>query len=94
MRIRRPEDIAAAAREARRKGGISQTELAARLEVNREWVSRLESGEPGVSLGIVLRALNALGLHLRIEENEAEEAAKPADKGRRPPISIDEVVDE
>lgn len=94
MRIRRPEDIAAAVREARRKAGLTQVELASRLEVNREWVYRLENGEPGVSLGMVLRALNVLGVHLRIEMGEEEAKAPGAGKRTTPRISIDEIVDD
>ncbi len=98
MHIRRPEDIAAAVREARRVQKLSQTKLASKLEVNREWVSRLEAGEPGVSLGIVLRALNVLGLHLWIEEqNKDRSEDKPtntSERKQRSPVSIDEVVDD
>lgn len=95
MRIRRPEDIAAAVRGARIKAGLSQVQLAERLEVNRVWVIRMEAGEPGVSLGIVLKALNVLGLTLGIED-EAEQPAPaiaPASRSR-PRISIDEIVDD
>lgn len=96
MRIRRPQDIAGAIREARRAADISQAELASKLEVNREWVVRLESGEPGVSLGIVLRALSALGLALTIGEDAEKTPSEPltAPSKRRPPISIDEIVDD
>ena len=97
MHIRRPEDLAAAVRDARHKQSMTQVELASRLEVNREWVSRLESGEPGVSLGLVLRALTILGLAVRIDmPNEiAGPAAKPPPSTRtRPRVSIDEIVDD
>lgn len=96
MRVRRPQDIAGAIREARRAADISQAELASKLEVNREWVVRLESGEPGVSLGIVLRALTVLGLAVTIGDDAEKKPAEPvsATSKRRPPISIDEIVDD
>jgi transcriptional regulator with XRE-family HTH domain len=103
MRVRRPHDIAAAAREARRKRGLSQRGLAGRLEVNREWVSRFENGEPGVALGLVLRTLNELGLALTIGacdteagKTKGQKESSNKTKGRRapPPISIDEIVDD
>lgn len=81
-------------KEARRLAGVSQAELASKLEVNREWVIRLESGEPGVSLGIVLRALSFLGLYVSIGADAEEKPTKPAGSSRRPPISIDEIVDD
>jgi HTH-type transcriptional regulator/antitoxin HipB len=97
MNIRRPNDLGAAVKESRRKRGMNQTEFAARLEVNRESVSRLETGDPGITLGIVLRALAVLGLSLTLEEEGVKPV--PASKktlGAKPPprISIDEIVDE
>ena len=97
MRIRRPEDIAAAVREARLKAGRSQVQLAERLEVNRVWVIRMEAGEPGVSLGVVLKALNELGLALALEDEAAtpqHAPVKTAEGKSRPRISIDEIVDD
>jgi len=97
MNIRRPNDLGAAVKEARRKQGMNQTELAERLEVNRESVSRLERGDPGITLGIVLRALNILGLSLALEDEAATPQrgpANPAEGKSRPRISIDEIVDD
>ncbi len=97
MNIRRPNDLGAAVKEARRKQGMNQTELAARLEVNRESVSRLERGDPGITLGIVLRALNILGLSLALEDETTPQPrapSKPAEGKSRPRISIDEIVDD
>ncbi len=94
MRITRPEDLAALVREARLEKNMTQVELAKKLEVNRVWVLRLERGEPGVSLGIVLRALNELGLQLQVAADSDTATVPQAGKSRRPPISIDEVVDE
>lgn len=96
MRVLRPNDLGAAVREARRKQGMNQSELASRLEVNRESVSRLERGDPGITLGIVLRAMTVLGLTLFIDdERQPSESAMstPASKSR-PHISIDEIVDD
>ena len=102
MQIRRPDDIGAAVRDARTRQSMTQTDLAARIEVNREWVSRLESGEPGVSLGLVLRALNEVGLTLSLPDptvspNDQPDAITPPTQ--RPsaaprPFSIDDIVDE
>ena len=73
MIIRRPEDVAAAVKKARRDLSLSQSDLATRVEVDRQWVYRLENGEPGVSFGLVLRALNVLGLKLEISTLEEKD---------------------
>ena len=88
--VRRAEDIAAAVRQARLHRRLTQAQLAARLKVNREWVSRLEGGEGGITLKLLLAALRELGLTLSLaEETEAPKKAKG-----RGPVSIDEMVDE
>lgn len=98
MIIRRPEDVAAAVKKARHDLSITQAELASRVEVDRQWVYRLENGEPGVSFGLVLRTLNVLGLTLQIETGDkdaaqsAPVAKQPARDRRR--FSIDDIVDE
>lgn len=97
MNVKRPNDLGAAIREARRKRDMNQTDLATRLEVNRESVSRLEKGDPGITLGIVLRALNILGLSLVLEDESASgnrAPVRPAEGKSRPRISIDEIVDD
>lgn len=95
MKIYRPADLAALVREARQQKGWTQVDLAMRLEVHRDWVLRLESGESGVALGGVLRALRVLGLELQVVGEDAVTKSKPS-KQRQfgVPISIDEVVDE
>ena len=97
MNIRRPNDLGAAVKEARRKRGMNQTEFATRLEINRESVSRLERGDPGITLGIVLRALNVLGLSLTLDDEGAKPAvgsSKAVSGKPRSRIGIDEIVDD
>lgn len=53
----------------RQEKSLSQAALAARLGVGRKWVHKLEAGNPGAELALVLQALNALGLHLVISEH-------------------------
>lgn len=88
--IRRPEDIAAAIKQARQRRNLTQAQLASRLNVNREWVSRLEGGEGGITLKLLLPALAELGLTLTL----AEEAQIGPAAGGNKPFSIDEIVDE
>ena len=78
MQIRTPLDLGLAIRDRRRKLKLSQTELARRAGVGRQWVVAIEHGKSRAELGLVLRTLSALNLPLAID---------PGD--RRPPSSDD-----
>jgi DNA-binding XRE family transcriptional regulator len=49
-------------RLARTRRGITQFEMAERMFVTRKTLSRLERGEPGISLSVLASALWVLGL--------------------------------
>jgi HTH-type transcriptional regulator/antitoxin HipB len=68
MRVRTPKDWGAAIRARRRELGLDQATLARRARVSRVWVNQVEAGKPGASLGLVLRALSALGLEVELSE--------------------------
>src|SRR6266853_913501 len=51
---------------ARRKRGISTSDMAARLFVGRNTLWRLERGDPTVALGTLATAAFVLGLHDRL----------------------------
>ena len=55
-------------RIARKKRRIPVSDFAARLGVSAPTVSRLEKGDPGVSIGCLAQALRALGELHRLEE--------------------------
>ena len=59
-------------RLARKRRGWTMQEVADRMFVTRKTLNRLESGDPGVSLGILAAALLALGL-----ENDLDALADP-----------------
>jgi HTH-type transcriptional regulator/antitoxin HipB len=63
--LRTPAAIGALIKDRRRKLGLDQADLAAQIGVSRLWVNQVERGKPGASLGLVLRALGALGVELR-----------------------------
>lgn len=48
-------------RERRRKQGLSQAELARRLQSSQSRVAKIEAADPAVSADLLLRALFALG---------------------------------
>src|SRR3984885_9031451 len=51
---------------ARRKRGISTSDMAARLFVSRDTLWRLERGDPAVALGTMATAMFVLNLHDRL----------------------------
>ena len=64
MPIRTPADLGAVIRERRKKLKLDQADLAARIGASRQWVIGVEKGRSRAEIGLLLRALNALGLHL------------------------------
>jgi y4mF family transcriptional regulator len=62
--LRTPADIGALLKERRRSLAMDQAELAQKIGVSRLWINQIERGKPGASLGLVLRALAALGVEL------------------------------
>ena len=64
MSIRTPADLGAVIREHRKLRGLDQAELAKRIGVSRQWVIGIERGRARAELGLVLRALDALGIQL------------------------------
>ena len=51
-------------RELRAGKGLSQEALAEKANLHRNYVGRVERGEPGVSLGVVAQLSGALGVSL------------------------------
>ena len=80
MRIRTPLDLGLVIRDRRRKLGLSQTELARKVGVGRQWIVAIERGKSGAELGLVLRTFSALGLSITSETDN------------RPPRSADGVT--
>lgn len=53
---------------ARRKRGLSTSDMAARLFVSRDTLWRLEKGDPNVALGTLAVAAFVFGLHARLAD--------------------------
>ena len=53
--------LVTAVREARRKHGLSQTDLAQRMRSSQSRVAKIETGDSSVSLDLIVRALFAAG---------------------------------
>ena len=66
MRARTPHDLGLAIRNRRRALKLRQQDLAATVGVSRQWIIDVEHGKNRVELGLVLRALEELGLELDV----------------------------
>ena len=64
MEIRTMGDLGALVRSARTARGMTQADLAARLNASRDWVVRLENGHPRLEAQRVLDALRVVGVNL------------------------------
>jgi len=58
--------VGIALRDAREARGVTQTELSRRLGVAQSAVSRIEAGRTNISMGMLRRMSNALGVELTL----------------------------
>lgn len=65
---RSPEQLGNAIRRARKKRGMSQSELGEKAGLRQETISLIENGNPAAKLETILAVLSALDLELRINE--------------------------
>ena len=70
MKIRTPLELGLAIRDRRRKLKLSQTELARKVGVGRQWILAIEHGKSRAELGLALRTLSALDLQLRVDRSD------------------------
>lgn len=68
MRIGSLDELAQLVRDHRKRLHMSQQTLATRVGVSRQWIIALEQGKPTVEVGLVLGALNALGLNIDVRD--------------------------
>jgi y4mF family transcriptional regulator len=64
MFIRTPADLGAVIRDRRKQLGLDQATFAKRIGVSRQWVIGVEQGHARAAMGLVLRAIDALGIRL------------------------------
>lgn len=79
MFIRTPADLGAVIRDRRKQLGLDQAELARRVGVSRQWVIGIERGRSRAELGLVLRALDTLGVRLAtaIDDGTHKDSSAP-----------------
>lgn len=93
LHLRRAEDIAALIKSRREAQGLSQRALADRLAVSRKWVNEIEQGNSYAKLGLVLRALNELGVSLMIAESSEAKQDAAHTAHTEDEIDIDAIAD-
>ena len=71
---RNATQIGAIVRRARRKAGMSQAQLGARVGPRQATISKLERGEPATRLQTLLDVLSALGLEVLIDRRGRKSA--------------------
>jgi HTH-type transcriptional regulator / antitoxin HipB len=87
MQIKTPADFGALIKSRRKALKIDQAGLANAIGVSRQWVVAVEKGQAGAEIGLVLRALNHLGLRIgSLSEGAAGSRAK------HPSIDLNAIV--
>lgn len=71
MQIDTARDIGLRIRDQRLALRVTQAELARKVGASRSWVMKMERGNAGAEIGLVLRALHALGLTVDVREGSA-----------------------
>lgn len=87
MLLRRPHDLGPLIRDGRIRAGWSQTQLAERVGVSRQWISQVETGKTSVEFDLVVGTLQALGCQLY-----AESSGRPTHAEDRPDGSAEPLV--
>lgn len=85
--IRTPADLGAIIRDRRKQLDLDQATLAKRVGASRRWIIGIERGRARAELGLVLRALDVLGLRL-----DAQISPTSPSKSPRSTIDIDAIV--
>jgi len=90
--IKTPVELGAMIRDARERHNWTQTDLAQRANVTRQWVIRMEKGRHDkAEIGLVLAVLNVLEVPLHAGETR-ESAERPAGPIDRAPVDLDAVI--
>jgi len=81
------EHLGSRIRIARKRRGLSAQALAEKVGVFRKTIEALEAGKPGVSIGVVITVLWALGLDAALAtlaDPDADTHGKALEAARRP----------
>lgn len=79
MLVRTPADLGAVIRDRRKELRLDQAAFAKRIGVSRQWIIDIEHGHQRAELGLVLRALDALGIRIDAETGQNKRSSAPVD---------------
>ena len=91
--LRTARDIGLLLRDARKRANEDQASLAARIGVSRRWVVDAERGNAGAALGTILRALDAVGVHLAFVTTSPGSKQRAAVQQEPLTVDIDAIID-
>ncbi|MET0532847.1 MAG: helix-turn-helix domain-containing protein [Steroidobacter sp.] len=80
--LRNAEQLGSTVRLKRNEKGLSQSALAELLGVERKWVLRLEAGNPKAEFGLVLKALELVGIRALLRDEERGGTGSRAESSR------------
>jgi len=92
MHVRTASAIGAAIRSRRRELKLDQAQLARKIGATRQWLITIEKGKDTAEIGMVLRALAALGLDLDVQPSNTR-ADAALDIEPLPILDIDTIAD-
>ena len=72
--VRTVKELGALVRDRRGRLGLSQSALAERVGVSRQWIVEVEAGKPRAAIGMILRTLAVRGVTLGVEEPSTPES--------------------
>lgn len=96
MLIRNTRELGGFLRQVREDAGLTQAQLAAKLNVRRQRVLYLERGDGQILMAFVFAVMQELGVDLVLQRSESTAAASTSqDRGasRQVPYSIDDIAD-
>jgi HTH-type transcriptional regulator / antitoxin HipB len=95
MIIQNTRELGGFLRQAREDAGLTQAELAARLNVRRQRVLYLEQGEGQILMGFVFAVMRALGVELVLQKTDDRPSSSVAEDrcaAIPAPYSIDDIA--
>lgn len=90
MMAKNVRELGAVLRETRTNKGLTQRDIARKINVTQSVISKVEKGYAGASIGLIFQILRSLDLPMSIGEDA------PAHKGGRDPaylIDLDAIAD-
>ena len=85
MLVRTPAELGAVIRDRRKQLKLDQATFAKQIGVSRQWLIEIERGHARAELGLVLRAVDALDIHL-------DANIRATDRRRPSAVDIDAIV--